>query len=345
MIDAYKRFPVKCHVIAIIALTGLALLLGWSVNEPWLVGGFAFGILLLLHFFMTKLNSLLALIAIIMQLVAYACLMVGFSLYGESTFSLMGISHDLAFYGLACYAVTVTAFYLYVAYKFSRGRMWINLSTAFLLMWITSLAIIVINPVWYVTALTVGFVSGLVFLIARIPNRKKKESFTRPLLSKEVRIEAEQLFKKNGLEFVKLDKESCLKGHYFAYNDHSAFLINVVKPTEQFSVTSSGIISDGLNLVPMLENAQESILISRKEINPDMVASVLLVLSPFHNLQSVMSVTVSRWKQPDNMLGVMNILTAKGFSRFIRATKGEMKILREDKQMQIKKIAEKLTSN
>lgn len=345
MIDAYKRFPVKYHISAILALTGLALLLGWSVNEPWLVGGFSFGVLLLLHFFMTKLNSLLALVAIIVQLAAYACLMLGVSLYGEDIFSIMGISHDLAFYGLASYAITITAFYLYIAYRFSRGRIWINLSTAFLLMWITSLIIMIINPVWFVTALTSGFVAGLLFLIVRVPNRKKKEAFTRPLLSKEVRTETELLLTKNNLAFVKLDKESVLKGHYFAYNEYSAFLINVVKPTEQFSVTGSGIISDGLNLVPMLENAQESVLISKKEINPDLVVSVLLVLSPFQNLQSVMSVTVSKWKQPDNMLGVMNILTAKGFSRFIRATKGEMKILKEDKQIQIKKIAEKLTSN
>lgn len=343
MIDAYKRFPIKYPIIAIIALTGLALLLGWSVNEPWLVSGFVLGTLLLLHFFMTKLNSLLALIAIIMQLTAYACLMVGINLYGESVFSIMGISHDLAFYGLACYAVTVTAFYLYVAYRFSRGRIWINLSTAFLLMWVTALIVIMNNPIWYVTALTLGFVLGLAFLLIRIPNRKKKEPFTRPVLSKSVQTEAETLFKKNGLEFIKLSNDSCLKGHYFAYNERSAFLISVIKPTEQFSVTGSGIIADGINLVPMIENAQESILLSRKEINPDLVSSILLVLSPFNNLQSVMSVTVSKWKQPDNMMGVMNILTGKGFSRFIRATNGEMKMLKEDKQILIKNFAKKLT--
>lgn len=345
MIDAYKRFPVKYPIIAIIALTGLAFLLGWSVDEPWLVSGFVLAALLLLHFFMTKLNSLLALIAIIMQLAAYSCLMVGITLYGESAFTIMGINHDLAFYGLACYAVTVTAFYLYIAYRFSRGRMWINLSTAFLIMWVTAMVVIVRNPIWYVTALTLGFVLGLVFLLARIPNRKKKESFTRPVLAKTVQAEAEALFKKNGLEFVKLDKDSCLKGNYFAYNDRSAFLINVIKPTEQFSVTGSGIIADGLNLVPMVENAQESIVLSRKEMNPDLVNSVLLVLSPFNNLQSVMSVTVSKWKQPDNMMGVMNILTGKGFSRFIRATNGEMKVLKEDKQIQIKNLAKKLTQS
>lgn len=343
MIDAYKRFPVKYHIAAILSLTGLAFLLGWSVNEPWLVGGFTFGILLVLHFFMTKLNSLLALVAIIMQLVSYACLMVGVTLYGESIFTLMGISHDLAFYGLACYAVTVTAFYIYVAYRFSRGRMWINLSTAFLLMWLTAFIIIAFSPIFYVTALTVGFLAGVVFLIARMPNRKKKESFTRPVLSKSVRATAESLFEKNGLEFILLDSQSELKGHYFAYNAYSAFLINVVKPHEQFSVTSSAITSDGLNLVPMLENAQESILLVRKELNPELVASVLLVLSPFHNLQSVMSVAVSKWKQPDYMMGVMNILTDKGFSRFIRATKGEMKLLKENKQIQIKNFAKKLT--
>lgn len=345
MIDAYKRFPIKYPILAIIALTSLALLLGWSVNEPWLVGGFVFAILVFLHLFMTKLNSLLALIAIIMQLTAYACLMVGITLYGQAAFTVMGISHDLAFYGLASYAVTVTAFYLYVAYRFSRGRMWINLSTAFLLMWVAAMIVILINPVWYVTALTLGFVLGLAFLLARIPNRKNKEPFVRPVLSKSVKTQAEALFVSNGLEFIKLNNDSPLKGHYFAYNDHSAFLINVIKPTEQFSVTGSGIIADGLNLVPMIENAQESILLSHKEINPELVSSVLLVLSSFNNLQSVMSVTVSKWKQPDNMMGVMNILTGKGFSRFIRATNGEMKTLKEEKQMQIKKFAKKLTSN
>lgn len=345
MIDAYKRFPIKYPILAIIALTGLALLLGWSVNEPWLVSGFVLATLLFLHFFMTKLNSLLALIAIIMQLAAYACLMIGINLYGETIFSLMGISHDLAFYGLASYAITVTAFYLYIAYRFSRGRIWINLSTAFLLMWVTAMIVIMRNPVWYVTALTLGFVLGLVFLLARIPNRKKKEPFTRPVLSRSVQAEAETLFKNNKLEFIKLSSEGCLKGHYFAYNDRSAFLVSVIKPTEQFSVTGSGIISDGLNLVPMIENMQESVLFSHKDINPDLVSSVLLVLSPFNNLQSVMSVTVSKWKQPDNMMGVMNILTAKGFSRFIRATNGEMKILKDEKQTQIKNFAKKLTSN
>jgi hypothetical protein len=345
MIDAYKRYPVKYHIAAIIALTGLALLLGWSVNEPLLVGGFAFGALVLLHLFMTKLNSLLALIAIIMQFVAYACLMVGVRFYGESVFIVMGIDIDLAFYGLACYAVTVTAFYIYMAYRYSRGRMWINLSTAFLIMWLVAMIIIVINTFWYVTALTAGFLAGLLFLLARIPNRKNKPSFKRPALSKTIAIQAENLFKANGLKFMQLDKESSLKGHYFAYNEYSAFLINVVKPSEQFSVTHSGIISDGLNLAPMLENTQSSILHNKKQINPDNVTSILLVLSPFQNLQSVMSVTVSKWKQPDNMLGVMNILTVKGFARFMKATKGEMKPLKEEKQLQIKNFAEKLTSN
>ena len=345
MIDAYKRYPVKYHIFAILALTGLAFLLGWSVNEPWLVGGFAFGILLLLHFFMTKLNSLLALIAIIMQFLTYACLMVGITLYGDGVFALMNISHDLAFYGLACYAVTVTSFYIYVAYRFSRGRMWINLSTAFLLMWVTSLTIIMAKPIWFVTALTFGFIVGLAFLLVRIPNRKRKESFTRPVLAAQTGNEVEKLFEQNNLNFVKLHKDCGLKGHYFAYNEHSAFLINVVKPTEQFSVISSGIISDGLNLVPMLENAQESIKNYRKELNPDLVTSVLLVANSFHSLQPVMSVTVSKWKQPDHMLGVMNILTCKGFTRFIRATKGEMKPLKEEQQVQIKNFAKKLTSN
>lgn len=344
MIDAYKRFPLKYPIIAIIALTGLAFLLGWSVNEPWLVGGFVFAILILLHLFMTKLNSLLALIAIIMQLAAYACLMIGITVYGQEAFTVMGINHDLAFYGLASYAITVTAFYLYVSYRFSRGRMWINLSTAFLLMWVAAMVVILINPVWYVTALTLGFVLGLAFLLARIPNRKKKEAFKRPVLSSSLQKEAETLFSRNRLEYIKLSKDDCLKGHYFAYNDRSAFLISVIKPTEQFSVTGSGIIADGLNLVPMIENAQESILLSRKDISPELVTSVLLVLSPFNNLQSVMSVTVSKWKQPDNMMGIMNILTGKGFSRFIRATNGEMKTLKEEKQIQIKKFAKKLTS-
>lgn len=345
MIDAYKRFPVKYHVLAIIALTGLALLLGWSVNEPWLVGGFVLGILTLLHLFMTKFNSLLALIAIIMQFVAYGAMMTGITMYGQAVFPVMGISHDLAFYGLACYGVTVTAFYIYIAYKFSRGRMWINLSTAFFLSWMFSMGTILFNPLWFVTALTVGFVAGLLFLLLRIPNRKKKAPFTRPSLNKERMVEAETLFKKHGLKYIELSKDSPLKGHYFAYNEQSAFLINVVKPKEQFSVTGSGIISDSLNLVPVIENAQQSIILNKKELNPDMVASVLLVLSSFNNLQAIMSVSVSKWKQPDHMIGITNILTPKGFSRFIRATEGEIKVLKQEKHDKIETFVEKLTSN
>lgn len=343
MIDAYKRFSGKSQVIAITALTGLALLLGWSIDEPWLIGGTALGLLLLLHFFMTKLNSLLALIALIMQLVTYGCFMVAIRLYGDPIFPLMGIDLNLAFYGLGCYAITVTAFYLYVAYKFSRGRIWINLSTSFLLLWITSMATILINPVWYVTALTIGFVSGLLYLLVRIPNHKNRESFKRPVLTPAMAKESEELFTQQKLKFVRIGKESKLKGHYFAYNDYSAFLINVVKPAKQFSVTNSGIVSDGLNLTPVLENAQSSIPLVRKEISPEHVTSILLVLSPFKNLQPVMSVAVSKWKQPDHMLGAMNILTAKGFSRFIRATQGEMKPLKNDKKTQIENFVQKLT--
>ena len=328
---------------AIVALSVLALLLGWSINEPWLVGGTVLVILLLLHFFMTKLNSLLALIAIIVQLVSYSALLIGVKIYGTTMLEMMGINQDLAFYGLACYAVTVTGIYLYVAYCYSRGRIWINLSTAFLLMWIGAFAIIVFNPIWYVTALTLGFVTGLVFLLIRIPNRKKKEPFTRPKLNPQLEEETEALFNKNGLTFYKLDRESPLKGHYLAYNEQSAFLINVVKPTEQFSVSNSGIISDGLNLTPMLENSLDSLQVNKKEIPIDSVVSVLLVLSPFQNLQAVMSIAISKWKQPDHMLGVMNILTAKGFSRFIRATRGEMKAMKDERHAQIENFAKKLT--
>lgn len=344
MIDAYKRFPTKYHVVAITALTGLALLLGWSVNEPLLVGGFALGALILLHLFMTKLNSLLALISIIMQFLTYGCLMVGITLYGKDIFPAMGINHDLAFYGLACYGVTVTAFYVYMSYKFSRGRMWINLSTAFLVQWISTMTIIMFNPVWYVTALTVGFVTGLLFLLLRMPNNKKKTPFKRPSLNKEVMAEAEGMFKKHELDYVNLDSDNALKGHYFAYNDHTAFLITVVKPKTQFSVTGSGIISDGLNLVPVVENAQQSIILNKKELNPENVTSVLLVLSSFNSLQAVMSVAVSKWKQPDHMLGVTNILTGKGFSRFIRATEGEMKPLKPEQKERMKNFSKKLTS-
>lgn len=343
MIDAYKRFSVRTHVLAIAALTGLALYLGWSVNEPWLISGSVLGILLVLHFFMTKLNSLLALIAILVQAIAFGSMLVAIRYYGDPVLSVMGVNPDYAFYGFAFYALTVSGLYLYLAYQFSRGRMWINLSTAFMVMWVVSLFTVAFNPLWAVTALTSGFVAGLVYLLLRIPNRRKKEPFTRPTLRKALATEAENLFVKNELEFVKLDKESPLKGHYFAYNEKSAFLISVVKPVEQFSVTNTGIISDGVNLTPMLENAQDSIYINRKEVPVECITSVLLVLSPFQNLQAIMTVAVSKWKQPDHLLGTMNILSGKGFSRFIRATKGEMKHMKESKQAQIRNFAKKLT--
>lgn len=343
MIDAYKRFSVRTHALAIAALTGLALLLGWTVNEPWLIGGAVLGTLIVLHLFMTKLNSLLALIAILVQAITFGAMLVGIRHYGEPMLAVMGVNPELAFYGFACYALTVTGLYLFVAYKLSRGRMWINLSTAFMLMWIVSLVVIAFNPLWAVTALTSGFVAGLTFLLLRIPNRRKKEPFTRPALNKTLAAQAESLFAKNDLEFVRLGKESQLKGHYLAYNEQSAFLISVVKPVEQFSVTNTGVVSDGVNLTPMLENAQDSIHLSRKDLPVGCITSVLLVLSPFQNLQAIMTVAVSKWKQPDHMLGTMNILSTKGFSRFIRATKGEMKHMKPEKRAQIKNFAEKLT--
>lgn len=343
MIDAYKRFSIRTHILTILALTALAFLLGWSVQEPWVVGLSSFSLLVLLHFFMTKLNSLLALTAIIVQLVGYACLLVGLKVYGGDLFDTYKINEDLAFYGLASYAITVTAFYLFFSYKFARGRIWINLSTAFILLWVASGIVMLINPLWFVTAFIIGFVAGFLFLLARIPNRKNKPPFQRPILTPAVGKTAEKLFRDNQLEYAKINKVSALKGHYFAYNEHTAFLITVVKPSEQFSVTSSGIISDGMNLVPLIENAQTSLRLNKKELNPDNVCTVLLVLSPFKSLQPIITVNVSKWKQPDHMIGTTNILTPVGFKRFIKATKGEMKPLKPEHLAQIEKISQKLT--
>lgn len=343
MIDAYKRFPLKYHVLAIAALTGLAFFFGWKVGEPLVIGGGTLGLLVLLHLFMVKLNSLLAFIAIFMQVLVYASLMVGVRMYGAPLFEPAGVSPNLAFYGLGFYALMVTCSYIYIAYKFSRGRMWINLATAFLLSWITALAVIVFNPLYFVAALTAGFVVGGLFLLIRVPNSKKKADITRPVLTKETAKAAEKLFEENNLTFHKLDPNGPLSGNYWAYNKKTAFIVNVIEPKKEFSVTNSGIMSDELNLIPMLENTQQSIRNVKKE-HFDLVP-VLLVMSQFKNLNPIMSVNISKWKQPDYMLGVMNIVTTKGFSRLIRATEGEMKDLPTKKIDQIETFAQKLTSD
>jgi len=347
MIDAYKRFPLKYQALAIGALTVVAFIIGWkSTHEPFVVAGFVLGGLILLHIFLTKLNSLLAFIVILLQSAIYTGLIIGVYAYGTEVANMLTIDVNLIAIMLASFGLVLIATYVYAAYRFSRGRLWLNLTTAFIIAGLTTTTILIFATLFYVLALVAGFFAGLLYLILRSPNNKKRPTLTRSTLVKNRKEEVEKLFQANGLEYVEVPSSSFLgSGHYFAYTNQTAFLITVAAPSKTFSVSSAGILCDKTNLVPLLEFSQEQILKNKKFINPDLVIPVLLVLSSSKNLKPITSVSISKWKQPDFALGITHILTSKGFERFVRATAGEMKPLKPSHKEKIVSFSQNLTSN
>jgi len=346
MIDAYKRFPLKYQLVAIGVLTVIAAFIGWKEDHsPLIVGGLTLTGLIVLHLFLSKLNSMLAFIVIVIISVTYAALIIAVYIYGGTAAQLLTIDINLIAVMLTSFGLAMLASYVWVASSYSRGRLWINLLTAFVLSTITSLLILVINPFFYIAALVVGYIVGLAFLILRKPNHKKRQKVIRPGLSTNNRTAVEKLFENSKLKYTSVAIDSDLSGsHYFAYNDRNAFAITVVIPSKTFSITPSGIVSDGKNITPLLEHAHEQMRANRKEIQPELVSHILLVVSSSKNLKNLSSVSIPKWKQPDNILGVTNIVTTKGFERFVRAVNGEMKPLSEKKQKKITNFYENLTS-
>jgi hypothetical protein len=327
MIDAYKRFPLKYQIAAIVGLTIVAFVISLiEGQQPFLIAGLVAGVLVVLHLFLSKLNSLLAFIVITIQIFMFVALIYGLYIYGTPIADLLTIDINLAVLMLGSFGIAMLASYIYVGYKFSRGRLWFNLALGFFIASVITFVILMINPLFYVAAMAAGYIVGLAYLILRTPNPKKRPQVQKTSLSNNTARKAEELFTEQQLQFIRLKTSGELSGaHYLVHNSHVALLVTVAEPSKTFSVTNSGIMCDSFNLVPVLEQNQEQLNRVRRKAKIVPITQALLVLSSAKQLQPVMSVNLSSWKQPDYVLGVTQILTTAGFSRFIKATSGELK--------------------
>lgn len=327
MIDAYRRFPLKYQILAIVGLTIVAFIISLvQGQQPFLIAGLVAAVLVVLHLFLSKLNSLLAFIVIAIQIFMFVTLIYGLYLYGTTITDLLTIDVNLAALMLGSFGVAMLASYIYVGYKFSRGRLWFNLMLGFLIASIATFIILAINPLFYIASMVVGYILGLAYLILRAPNPKKRPKVLRSTLTASTTRKAEELFTEQQLQFIRLKASGDLSGaHYLVHNNYAALLITVTEPSKTFSVTNSGIMSDSMNLVPLLEHNQEQLNRTKRQTKTVPITQALLVLSSAKQLQPVMSVNLSSWKQPDYVLGVTQILTPEGFARFVRATAGELK--------------------
>jgi hypothetical protein len=326
MIDAYQRFHLKYQIAAIAGLTVLAFFIGWmQEHQPFVVASFVLAGLILLHVFLTKLNSLLAFIVIIIQAAILLGLILGVYAYGLQVASLLTIDVNLVALMIASFGLTMIASYIYMGYRFSQGRLWANLTISFTLSGLTAAMILLINPAFYVTALLVGYITGAAYLLLRVPRKKKKPIVEKNALSSSVKKKVQHLLSENGLEFTLLTSNSDLSGgHYLARNEHALFLINVAVPTKSFSITSRGVLCDDTNLIPLLAHGQEELNKQHKMIKSEWVTPVLLVVSDSKHIKPITAVRIAKWKQPDHMLSVTNIVTPEGFSRLVRAYNDRM---------------------
>lgn len=348
MIDSYRKIPLKYQTLAIAALTAFIIVIGWQQGHPnpLLVGVFTVAILILLHLFLTKLNSLLAFIVIIGEVALYGGYLSGIYLYLSKAVYYLSFDINLLVTMVTSFGLTMLASYVYVGYRFSRGRLWLNLLTGFFISAMTTAIILVINPLFYIVALVAGYFVGLIYLLLRTTNAKKRPVIYRNSLNQSTKNIVEGLFAESKLMFTPLSSTSPLSGgHYFAYNKYSAFLITVAAPNKTFSLGRTGIVSDENNLIPLLEYSQEQVKNQKKLINSTWVVPILLVVSNSKNLKPITVVSLSKWKQPDYDLGITKILTQTGFTRLMRATEGDMKPMKPKHLHKITNFVEKLTTS
>ncbi len=327
MIDAYRRFSLPYQLIAGAAITLMAYLLSMNSDEALIItAGTAVG-LVVLHLFLLKLNSMLAFIVILLQASIMGLIVYGVHSVWPFISDFITLDVSLVSALIIFYSITTSAVYVYLGYKFSRGRLWLNLMTAFIFQSVGIFSVLLYNVLFYVAAFVLGFILGGVYLVLRMPRMKKHPDVSLPLLNKEAQVRAEKLLDNSGLHYMYLpDEETNLVGHYFAWDENSAYLVNVVRPQKSFTVSGHGIQADDRDLIPLMEASLLSIN-NEKELPSEITVPVMLVLSGFHNVQPVMAVNVSKWKQPDHLLGVTNILTEKGISRFMNASQDKIKPL------------------
>lgn len=324
MIDSYRRFPLKYQLLSWFVLVVLAFLLGSQTEEVWLItGGVAVG-LLLLHWFLVKLNSLLAFIIISFQGFIYVSITVAAHIYWEDLDSYTTL--DLQFLSalIVLYGMTSIASYVYLAYRTSRGRLWLNLLTAFILQNFITLTIIGFYPLFYLAGMAAGFLSGATYLVLRAPRLSSRPAPEPVLVSADIKTKTGMMLQEAGYQKVWLPStDSTLEGNWLGVSDKNVLIVTVVKPYKSFSVTPSQIEVDGKNLLPLLEATHQSIHATRKMVPAGAVTHVLLVMADFKNIHPVMTVNVSAWKQPDYTVGQTVILTRNGWGRFNRALLAE----------------------
>lgn len=345
MIDAYRRFPLHYQIIAGLTVTALAYFLSMKSDEALIITSGTAVALVFLHLFLIKLNSMLAFIVIAVQSIIVGTIVYGIHLYWPVIEPLIALDMNLVSTMVIFYGITTIASFVYLGYKYSRGRLWLNLLTAFILQMLTILAVLNYNVLFYVAAMVSGFIVGMLYLILRTPRMKKHPVVELPLLNKEVQKRTEQLLSNAELGYTYLpEKSSDLVGHYLAWGDNAVYLVNVVRPSKSFTVTSHGIQFDDTDLIPLMESSLLSVNTEKKKLPEKIVIPVVLVLSGFQNLQPVMSVNVSKWKQPDHLLGVTNILTEKGFVRFMKASNDRIKPLNGKIQKKVFSFVQNLTT-
>lgn len=345
MIDAYRRFPLRYQIIAGIAVTALAYFLSMKSDEALIITSGTAVALIFLHLFLIKLNSMLAFIVIAVQGIIVGTIVYGIHLYWPVIEPLIALDMNLVSTMVIFYGITTIASFVYLGYKYSRGRLWLNLLTAFILQILAILTVLNYNALFYVAAMVSGFIVGMLYLVLRAPRMKKHPDVELPLLNKEIQKRTEQLLSNAELKYMYLPENSSdLVGHYLAWGTNAVYLVNVVRPSKSFTVTSHGIQYDDTDLIPLMESSLLSVAAEKKHIPEKVVIPVVLVLSGFQNLQPVMSVNVSKWKQPDHLLGVTNILTEKGFTRFMKASNDKIKPFNDKIQKKVSSFVQNLTA-
>lgn len=340
MIDAYKRFHWKYQIGAITFLTLIAFLIGLQQGlNPFIVAGFTAAALTILHVFLTKLNSLLAFIVLFAQSSIYILIMVSVEPYSMTINRFIPLDSSLIIIMVGSYGLVTVGLYGYVGYKFSRGRLWINLATGFILTNFITGTILLIQPLFYFAAVVLGFITGLSYLALRMPRKKKKQLHNIPTLKSAPRRKAEELFESHNLPYKRISNNETFESHYLLEDERGTILATVVSPESTFSISNTGILCDNQDLVPVLENILSSKKLSGN--SSQFVDTVLLVMSSSKNLQPLTTVSISKWKQPDHPLGSVYIFTATGFSRFVRARKDNINPLNKKKQSQVKNFSNK----
>lgn len=329
----YQQLRNSTKLLTALGILLIATIIAWQFHYDVLFAVIATAsVLAVVHVALTFWKSTLSALIILLQLAIYFTLGDGITLYlggysEEANFSIAVIRILLL-----TLSIVQAALFGYIAYRFSKGKMWLNLFVSFSLFNIVGFSIFLFHNNLLVVALIAAFFTAIGYLALRSIRRKNSEKAPeKPKLAQSLRSNIETQLSEMKLEFTDVSKAADWEAtHYLAHDEHALYNIRVVPAKESLVINSKGLQTNGVSLNPDLEYLRLDAIDNAKTVGTKQMISVLLFPAESMLPQGTKTVNISRRKQPSYSLGVSVIATPKRLKKFVIA------------QRQTKKLPEKV---